>query len=416
MKNNRYIDLQQVHPDYNVFRYEKFQSDVEELKINKICMTEIMNADMMIATFGQSAYVLGCREVLTKAKKDVEDMGLSGCVIHHMYNYKNFIVAATEDLSDEVFAEIMQKTYEHYMISSSQESGLSALSRFVIVYGRENIIDRAKSAIYLHRKSQTNFIVATNEREVLNTENKESVEIFDLINYAITNDRVIPYYQGIHNNENGKIEKYEALMRITDSDGNVYLPGVFLDIAKRFKLYHSLSKIMIEKVLCDFENRKSEVSINISLFDVENDEFTDWFINRVKEWHNPSRLILEFIETENYNSGEKLYSFLNTVRQIGCKIAVDDFGVGYATYNSIISLKPDIIKIDGEIIRGLINGKDSKIIVQSINFMSKLIDSKIVAEFVENSTIQAMVLSEKISYSQGNHFAKPKPFVELEIV
>ncbi len=416
MNDVKYIDLNEVHPDYNVFRYEKFLNDVEKLNINKICMTEIVNADMMIATFGLNAYNLGCKEVLTQGRNDIKAMGLSNCIIHYMYNYNNFIVAATEEMSDDDFSKLMQTTYEQYMISSSKSSGLNGLSRFVVVYGKDNLIDRAISAFYLHKKSQNNYIIASNERELLNTENKEAVEVFTLINYAINENKVIPYYQGIHNNENNKIERYEALMRIADSSGKIYPPGLFLGIAKKFKLYHTLSKIMIDEVLNDFENKKSEVCINISLFDVENDEFSTWFIDRIKHFSDPSRLTIEFVETENYNSGEKLYAFLNIVREMGCKIAVDDFGVGFATYTSIISLKPDIIKIDGQIIKNLPNSKNNVTILESISFMSNLIGSKIVAEFVENNDIQKILLAEKVSYSQGYHFAKPKPLEELDII
>ncbi len=415
MNGDRYIDLNEVHPDFNVFRLEKFKEDIKRLKINKICMTEIVNADMMIATFGLDSYALGCKEVLTQGRQDIQKMGLGHCVFHYIYNYKNFIVAATEDMSDKDFERLMQETYEQYMISTSKEAQLNALSRFVVVYGSEDIIDRAHSAFYFHRKSQNNYIVASNERELLNTENKQAVEIFDLINYAISEDKVIPYYQGIHNNASGEIDKYEALMRIKDADGKVYPPGMFLNIAKKYKLYHTLSRIMIEKVLSDFENNRKVICINISLFDVENTEFSNWFLERIKRFSNPDRLIIEFVETENYNTGEKLYAFLDDLREIGCEIAVDDFGVGFANYTSIISLKPDIVKIDGEIIKNLPVNPDSRTILESICFMANLIGSKTVAEFVEDEEIQRILIREKVDYSQGYHFAKPQPLEELDI-
>ncbi len=414
MEHNQYINLNEVDPDYNVFRYEKFKLDISEKKINKICMTEIVNADMMIATFGLSAYMDGCKEVLTQGRSDLVKMGLSDKLIHYMYNYKNFIVAGTENISDKDFGDIMEITYEHYVHSVAKESKLNALSRFVVVYGGD-LIDRAQSAFYLHKKSQNNYIIASNERELLNTENRADVEIFNLLNYAINNDTIIPYYQGIYNNKRGVIDKYEALMRVADEDGKVYPPYEFLNTAKKFKLYHTLSKKMIDKALKDFELVQCQLGINLSLLDVENEDFASWFVERVKNYSNPSKLTIEFVETENYNSGEKLYTFLNTIREFGCKIAVDDFGVGFATYTSIISLKPDIIKIDGEIIKNLAKSNDSKIILESIIYMSNLINSKTVAEFVEDKDIQDIVMKEGVDYSQGYYFSKPQPFCKLGI-
>ncbi len=416
MEDTRFIDLEKVHPDYNVFRYEKFQEDIEKQKINKICMTEIINADMMIATFGLQDYMLGCKEVLTKGKEEFEEKGLNSCVTHYMYNYKNFIIAANDEVSDEDFLQLMQESYNQYMISKSKLVGLHALSRFVVVFGNENIINRARSAFYLHRKSQNNFIVASNEIELLRTENRVAVEVFNLINYAINENKVIPFYQGIHNNESGKIEKYEALMRIADKNGKIFNPSMFLGISKKFKLYSTLSKIMIDKVLTDFNNKKSEVCINLSLLDVQSSEFTNWFISRIKSFSDPKRLTIEFVETENYNNSKSLYDFLNLTRKLGCKIAVDDFGVGFATFTSIISLKPDIIKIDGQIVKDLSSSEDNKTILYSICYMCNIIGSKTVAEFVETDEVQKILINNKISYSQGYHFALPLPITELNVL
>ncbi len=414
MKDNPVIDLKLVDPNYNVFRYETFKIDLKEKRINKICMTEIVNADLMIATFGEDAYALGCKEVLTQGKEDLKSAGLENVLIHYMYNYKNFIVAGTEDISDEDFETLMRQVYENYVHSTAHEAKLSASSRFVLVFG-DDLINRAKSALYLHKKSQNNFIIASNEKEILGEENISDVEIFNLINYAINNDQVIPYYQGIYNNKLGEVDRYEALMRISDSNGKIYNPGLFLETSKKYKLYHTLSKLLIGRVLDDFRDKESEFSINISLFDVENPEFIKWFIDLAEGYPNLHRLTLEFVETENYNSGQDLYSFLNTMRDLGCKIAVDDFGVGFATYTSIIALKPDIIKIDGEIIKNLPNSEDSKIILESINYMSNLINCKSVAEFVEDKHIQEILVNENIDYSQGYYFSKPKPLGDLEI-
>ncbi len=416
MTDNRYIDINEVDPQYNVYRYEKFKLDIEEKKINKICMTEIVNADLMIATFGEDLYASGCRDVLTQGRDVYREMGLSDCLIHYTHNYKNFIVAGTEDISDDQFEAIMYQTYQQFLHSSSESTELSALSRFVVVFGKEDMVNRAKSAFYLNKRSQNNYIIASNERAVLSQETASNVGIFNTINYAIEHNTVVPFYQGLYSNTNDKIEKYEALMRISDADGKIYSPGMFLDIAKRFKQYHTLSKMLIDRALNDFLGKKSELSINLSLFDVENDEFSEWFFDRLRKYPNPSQITIEFIETENYNSGEKLYSFLNEIRAIGCKIAVDDFGVGFATYTSIISLKPDIIKIDGQIVKNLYESVDSKIILNSICYMADLIGAETVAEFVETADIQQILVSAKVDYSQGYHFARPTPIEELDIL
>ncbi len=415
MDFNKIINIDEVDCAYNVYRYEKFKIDLETLNINKICMTEIVNADMMIATYGEEAYARGCREVLTVGRDAIRAMGLSDKLIHYAYNYKNFIVAGTDQISDEDFQELMYKTYKQFLHSSSTQVGLHALSRFVVAFGKEDLVNRAKSAFYLHRKSPINYIIASDEKNRIAEETKNNVGIFDLVNYAINNDTVIPYYQGIHNNKKGDIDKYEALMRIKDEEGNIHHPGTFLEVAKEFNLYSTISRRMIRKALEDFKDKDFELCLNISLLDVENEEFVKWFLRKLKTYPNTKNLTIEFVETENYNNGEKLYKFLTQVRDLGCKIAVDDFGAGFATFTSMISLKPDIIKVDGSIIKDLKNNADSRTILSTICYLSNLINAKIVAEFVETLDIQDVLIQESVDYSQGYLFGKPQPMEYLMV-
>ncbi len=398
---------------YKVFNYEKYLQDCDQKQFNKLCMTEIVNADMMIANFGEETYVKSCREVLTTISDTFEKLHLENSIFVYILNYKNFIVATNDSIDDNDFAEMMHGFYEEYELATAQQTALSGISRFVLVFGKENMVDRAKSTLFVNRKRQDNFIVSTNQREQLIEETQKNVTIFELLNYAINNDKVIPFYQGLRNNKTGKIEKYEALMRIYGKDNNIYAPGFFLENAKSFKLYLALNRIIIDKSLTLFEKKDEELTLNISLFDVQSDEFRDWFFNRIKRHPTPSKVTLEFVETEDYKTNKLLYSFLKELREHDCKIAVDDFGAGFATYTSIISLKPDIIKIDGGIIKDLVTKPENQIIVDSICYMAKLINSQTVAEYVENEAIQNMVLKNDINFSQGYHFAKPTPFHQL---
>ncbi len=400
---------------YQVLSYEKYLEDCAEKQFNKICMTEVVNADMMIATFGEERYVSSCKDVLQMIKGALKSLSLDTLIFVYIFNYKNFIVATNDQISNIDFENLMRGFYKQYELTTAEKTELAGVSRFVLVFGRGHMVDRAKSTLFINKKSQNNFIIETNERDQLLEQTRKNVKMFELINYAIKNDKVVPFYQGLMCNESGEFKKYEALMRIYDAKGNLYAPGIFLESAKKLKLYLPISEIMLDKAMKDFENKESELCLNISLFDIQSAKFKEWFIDRVQKHPHPERITVEFVETENYNNMEDVIEFLCEIRKLGCKIAVDDFGVGFATYTSIISLKPDIIKIDGDIIKNLIKTSENKIILNSICYMAKLINSKIVAEFVENGAIQDIVLENEIDYSQGYHFAKPSPIDELTI-
>ncbi len=396
---------------FQILSYEQYLLDLPVKKFSKICMTEIINADMMIATFGEDQYLKSCREILQMGNRAYEQLGLDKIIYVYIHSYKHFMAVANDDMSDEDFLAFMKKSHEQYELATSQETSLGGISRFALAFG-DHLVDRVKSAYYVNRKLQNNFIVASDERERLAAETEHNVKIFELLNYALSNKKVVPFYQGIRNNQTGTIDKYEALMRIYDQHGHLYPPGLFLEAAKRLKLYLPLSKMLLDRALTDFENKTSELSLNISLFDIQSAEFKEWFLQRLRRHPSPSRITIEFVETENYNN-DILIGFLTKVKDIGCKIAVDDFGVGFATYSSIISLRPNIIKIDGDIIKNLLKNDDNNIILESVCYMARLINSDIVAEFVENSSIQDLVLQHEIHHSQGYYFAKPQPLHEL---
>ncbi len=415
MSTDQIITSPLMDDRFNVMSYPQFLTDLKEKKFKKMSMTEIVNADMMIATFGEERYNRTCSDILATGNIAYKQLGLDHIIHVYCHNYKSFMAVANDDISDEDFKNLMKGFYEQYELANAKKTGLGGVSRFVLVFG-DDLIDRGKSALYLNRGTQINFIIATDEKERLASKTEHSLRILDLLNHAISNDTIIPFYQGIHNNQTNSITKYEALMRVYDEDGNVCPPGIFLEESKRLKLYLTISKIMLHKALKDFEESSLELGLNISLFDIQSADFRIWFLERIKQHPNPTNITIEFVETENYNNNSELIDFLNDVRNIGCKIAVDDFGVGFATYSSIISLKPDIIKVDGDIIKNLIKNQENKLILDSICYMARLIHSKVVAEYVENEEIQKIVMKHNINYSQGYHFAKPEPLKNLTII
>ncbi len=391
----------------------KLRKDIEDYNFNKLCMTEVLNADLSIAAYGEEIYYTGCRDVLKNVKLGLCQLGLDKVIHLYSFNYKNFVLAASESISKEDFLALMKQFYKQFESAASANVEVSAVSRFVVVLQEDRLIDRALHGLLVAKGTQDNFTVAP---DVLDTANmiKEDAKILDLINFAMEDGRVIPYYQGIRDNRSGKIQKYEALMRLCDSEGKIYSPGVFLDVAKKYKIYNRLSQIMISNALREFENRSEDLSINISAYDIASESFRGWFIRKLEKYPNAKRLVIEFVETENYKEGE-IFEFIQQVRSFGCRISADDFGSGYATYTAIIALSPAFIKIDGTIIKDLATSQNNVIILRSICFMAELIGAKTIAEYVENEQIQAVLEKYGVDYSQGYLFSKPAPLSELPV-
>ncbi len=404
--NQTYIDL-----NLNVFNSYKLRDDISNSIVNKLCMTEVLNADLSISAYGEETYYLGCKDVLENVKFGLESLGLKDKILLYSFNYKNFVLAGTDKIEKEDFYNLMKLFYEQFESAASTSVEISAVSRFAIVLQEDRLIERALHTLLSAKDTQDNFLLAQDVLDMA-TAIKEDAKILDLINFAMEEDRIIPYYQGIYNNKTKVIDKYEALMRIMDKDGKVYTPFSFLDVAKKYKIYNRLSQLMIEKTLNEFENRKEKLSINISAFDIASEAFRIWFVNKIKTYPNSKNIVIEFVETENYQDG-MLFDFIKEIRQYGCSVSADDFGSGYATFISIIKLSPRYIKIDGTIIKDIATTKENLIILKSILYMANLVGAKTIAEFVENEEIQAVLEEHNVDYSQGYLFSTPKPLNEL---
>ncbi len=419
-KINAQQALEKIESDYDLHlslpNIYKFEKDREKLSIDKIFVIDVSTADTTIASVGQETYYSSCRVLLKKVTDRMEQRGLDATCSIYIINYKTFAITGDRSMSPDFFLGNMKILFNEFEYGTYSQIHFSTVLRGAVVINQENGLETALNLLLATKDSTENFIVHDKGEDKSSLSNHEESRIINLISSAIENDNIIPYYQGLHNNNIGKIDKYEALMRLVDLDGNVYTPFVFMDIAKKYKFYSRISMRMIEKVLEDFKDRDETVSINVSMQDIQSDAFRVWLIEKLKNYPSPERIIIEFVETENYQALNTLFDFVTDLKTLGSGIAIDDFGSGYSTFSTVLSLSPNFIKIDGSIVKDLENNSDNMIILNTIKFLATQMKTKTVAEFVENAEIQKIVEDHDVMYSQGYHFAKPMPINEIDKV
>jgi len=222
----------------------------------------------------------------------------------------------------------------------------------------------------------------------------------------IKNQTVEPFLQPIVDNKSGKTIKYEALMRIYDLDGNILLPGVFINKSKKSRMYNSLMEILITKVVSYIKMYKINISINLDFTDIMNPNIKNFLINKINKENIGSYLTIEVLESKKISNFNVVNEFIDDVKKYNVKIAIDDFGSGFSNYENILKLNIDYIKIDGSLIKR-INEDIYLNLIKSIVLFSKQQNIKVIAEFVSDLKILRYVKSINIDYSQGYYFAKP---------
>lgn len=232
------------------------------------------------------------------------------------------------------------------------------------------------------------------------------------IKEALENSNIVPFFQPIVSNKTKEIIKYEALVRLIDSDGSIVSPYLFLDIAKKTKLYIDITKVMIKKSIEAFRDKEILVSINLSTQDLTNRDLAD-YIEKIVLENNMGRFIeFEILESEGIDNYSSVMEFVQRFKNIGCRFAIDDFGSGYSNFEHLLKLNIDTLKIDASLIKSLPHNTSSKIFVKHISDFAHELNIFVVAEFVASEDIFKVVQSLDIDASQGYYFYEPSPIIK----
>ena len=228
-----------------------------------------------------------------------------------------------------------------------------------------------------------------------------------MIRNAIVNDKIVPFYQPIFNKEK-QIVKHEALIRIQNSN-EIISPSVFLEVSKRIKRYTDIEKMLIEKsfkLIAGIPN--AVISVNLSGRDMTDGDVSVFIIEKLNKYKVAGRVIFEILEDENVENIERIGIFIERVRRMGVKIAIDDFGSGYSNFSYILKLKPDYIKIDGSIIKNIDTSEDSRAIAGAIIAFAKKLDITVIAEFVRSKEVFNTCVELGVDEFQGFYLGEPR--------
>lgn len=237
-------------------------------------------------------------------------------------------------------------------------------------------------------------------------------ELLDTLNRNITEKTVEPFFQAIQDNKTSKIVKYEALMRLFDKNGNIIVPQVFLEKARKYRLFNKMMEILILKVIDYIKKYKIHVSINLDYNDILNPSMKELIINNIKDTDIGDYLTVEILESKKVNNFYIVNDFINDLKTYNVQIAIDDFGSGFSNYEHILNINTDFIKLDGSLVKKI----DEDIyynLVKSIVLFCKEQEIKVVAEFVSDLKILRYVKSLDIDYSQGYYIGKPSKIDEI---
>ena len=309
------------------------------------------------------------------------------------------LTAISNDLSSHPFLIAKKEIFVKVSVSISYEN-------------KDNLITSA-SMVKKLSKSRHEIVVYD---KTMNLEKvyEKNIEWTFKIKKALEEDRFVPFYQPIYNLKTKEIEKYECLIRLIDENNTAISPYFFLDIAKKSKQYLQLTKKVIETSFEYFKDIDKEFSINLTIEDITSKSLSNFIIEQLKKYNNAHKVVFELVESEGINNFDEVNSFIDKVKDLGCRIAIDDFGTGYSNFEYLIKLNVTYIKIDGSMIKDILVNKNSEEIVKTIVDFAKRQGFKTIAEFVSNEDIFEKMKDLDIDYAQGYYIDEPRASITLE--
>jgi len=312
-----------------------------------------------------------------------------------------FISKTEEDLKS--IAKCLLNVIDRFYIV--KDNIMIQITATISVTYSKPFIETADLALKYGKKNKLNLVVFSNNLDMFE-QNKTFMDVTMRLKKALKTDNVVPFFQCIKDKNENTI-KYEALMRIKEGDKFI-LPAVFLEIAKKTKIYPELTIQMVKKTFEYMKDKDIPFSFNLSYDDIINKRIYDFIFDLIDKFEKKENIIVELLETEGVHNFAYVKNFIDELHKRGVKISIDDFGSGYSNFVYLEKLNIDIVKIDGSIVSNILSSENAEFLVRTMVEFCKKNGISSVAEFVSHREIFMALRELGVDEYQGFYFCKPK--------
>ncbi len=301
---------------------------------------------------------------------------------------------------------------------NEQQYGVTA-SIGVMAFGRmsdeyADFYSKVTTACFLAKQNGGNQYHYIDENDEKVMAQQVSMEWVSGIMAGFSEDRFCLYVQPIASiDQNDEYSHYEVLIRYRGSDGTIISPGDFLPPAERYNLIERIDSWVVSSVIEWLQAHQHQLgkfmfSINLSGRSLGSQSFHQFLRDALIDSRlDLSMLCFEITETAAVENVERSLEFINSIRDLGAKFSLDDFGTGLSSFSYLKQFPVDYLKIDGEFVRDITDDDKSYVFVRSMTEVGHSLDMKVIAEFVESDTMFDLLRQANVDYIQGYTVGKP---------
>ncbi len=324
-------------------------------------------------------------------------------------------IVQAEDLAEKLRAEMSQLTYLHgesaMPVSVSIGVGRSSGSAETI----SHVIAAAEYACKRAKELGRNRVEVSHADNSFSVAHRNDALAFASLQSALKANRFGLELQSIHSldGERGVLGS-EVLMRMREGKGFVG-PDKFLAAAKRYHMMPALDRWVLAATLRNLKGpgagllETGWVSLNVSSQSFQTDSFRDFLIEQLQGADLPlEALCIELRESSAAHNMREAEALIHSLRELGVKVALDNFGQGLSSLAYLRTLPVQYIKIDGDLIRRVATDKLAESMVLGIAQAATTLGIETIAEHVETEEVAAKLRELQVTYGQGYYFARPK--------
>ena len=287
----------------------------------------------------------------------------------------------------------------------------------------QNVLMAADIAMYDAKEEGGDQVAVYDPRRDRHTSMENRLDWAERIRCALDEDRFVLHAQPILPLDGSdERPRYELLVRLQDTDGTLVAPVGFLAVAERFGLVLDIDCWVVGRaitLLAAQQRAGTDVSlaVNVSARSVVDPRLAAVIERELaRSGADPRGLILEITETAAIDNLDHAQRFADRVGALGCELALDDFGVGFASFASLKHLQFDLVKIDGEFIADLAGDRTNQLVVRAVADMARELGKRTVAEFVGDERTVEMLREYGIDYVQGYYIGPPVPLEDVGLI
>lgn len=232
---------------------------------------------------------------------------------------------------------------------------------------------------------------------------------------ALDHGRLLLYRQPILDLRTDRVSGYELLLRMKGPDGEIVGPNAFLNVASGTQLMTEIDLWVVRKALTMLQARQDPapgltLTVNLSARSLTDERFIGSVGAALAQAPKAARhLVLEITEHVAIENMTRAGQYINQLKEMGTRFALDDFGMGFASFDVLRRLPVDLIKIDGSFIRNLTHSETDRHLLKGVVEVARALGKRTVAEFVGNQETLNLVRQLGVDYAQGHYLGRPEP-------